>query len=53
MDMAKRKRTKKINKVDDLATNDNLSMEARQTLQNLASEFVDACFNRQCISFSA
>jgi len=53
MDMTKRKRTRKVNKVDDLATNDNLSLEARQTLQNLASEFIEACFNRKCFpSFS-
>jgi replication fork protection complex subunit Tof1/Swi1 len=47
MDMAKQQKTKKSNKVDELAREDNLSMEARVILQNLAIEFVEACFNRR------
>lgn len=47
MDMAKQQKTKKSNMVDELAREDNLSMEARVILQNLAIEFVEACFNRR------
>ncbi|KAF9531181.1 timeless protein-domain-containing protein [Crepidotus variabilis] len=45
MDLTKRQRAKKANKPDEFGLIDNLSMEARMVLQNLASEFVDACFN--------
>jgi replication fork protection complex subunit Tof1/Swi1 len=47
MDMTKRQKSKKINKIDELTIEDNLSMEARVILQNLASEFVESCFNRR------
>ena len=47
MDMTKRQKTKKINKIDELTIEDNLSMEARVILRNLASEFVESCFNRK------
>jgi replication fork protection complex subunit Tof1/Swi1 len=47
MDMTKRQKTKKINKIDELTIEDNLSMEARVILQNLATEFVESCFNRK------
>ncbi|TFK28235.1 timeless-domain-containing protein [Coprinopsis marcescibilis] len=36
---------KKSNVVDALARDDNLSLEARQTLQNLANDFLEGCFN--------
>ncbi|KAF8237621.1 timeless-domain-containing protein [Tricholoma matsutake] len=45
LDMTKRQRTKKGTILDELAREDNLSIEARVTLQNLAIEFVEACFN--------
>ncbi|KAF8177653.1 timeless protein-domain-containing protein [Pholiota molesta] len=45
MDMTKRQRSKKVNKVDDLGITDNLSLEARLVLQNLAAEFVESCYN--------
>ncbi|TFK32404.1 timeless protein-domain-containing protein [Crucibulum laeve] len=45
MDMTKRQKSKKGNTVDELAREDNLSMEARVILQNLATEFIEACFN--------
>ena len=45
--MTKRQKSKKVNKVDELTIEDNLSMEARVILQNLASEFVESCFNRR------
>ncbi|KAF9484295.1 timeless-domain-containing protein [Pholiota conissans] len=45
MDMTKRQKTKKVNKVDDLGMTDNLSLEARLVLQNLATEFVESCYN--------
>ena len=47
MDMTKRQKTKKINKIDELTIEDNLSMEARVILRNLASDFVESCFNRR------
>lgn len=46
MDMTKRQKTKKATVLDELAREDNFSMEARVILQNLAIEFVGACFNR-------
>ncbi|KDR76874.1 hypothetical protein GALMADRAFT_245966 [Galerina marginata CBS 339.88] len=46
MDMTKRQKNKKITKLDDLGIQDNLSMEARVILQNLADEFVGSCYNR-------
>ena len=52
MDMTKRQKSKKINKIDELTIEDNLSMEARVILQNLASEFVESCFNRRLYLFS-
>ncbi|KAF8909752.1 timeless protein-domain-containing protein [Gymnopilus junonius] len=45
MDMTKRQRHKKVNKLDDLGIQDNIGLEARVVLQNLASEFVESCFN--------
>ncbi|KAG6820075.1 hypothetical protein H0H93_005603 [Arthromyces matolae] len=45
MDITKRKVTKKGNKVDELARDDHLSVEARVILQTLATEFTEACFN--------
>jgi replication fork protection complex subunit Tof1/Swi1 len=47
MDMGKRQKTKKGTTLDELAREDNLSMEARVILQNLAIEFVQSCFNRK------
>ncbi|KAF5373433.1 hypothetical protein D9615_009496 [Tricholomella constricta] len=45
MDIAKRQTAKKGNKLDEMTREDNLSVEARVILQNLATEFVEACFN--------
>ncbi|KAG5641373.1 hypothetical protein DXG03_005379 [Asterophora parasitica] len=45
MDVTKRQTTKKGNKLDEMTRTDNLSIEARVILQNLAIEFVEACFN--------
>ncbi|KAG6889904.1 hypothetical protein C0992_003697 [Termitomyces sp. T32_za158] len=45
MDITKRQMTKKGNKVDEMAREDRLSVEARVVLQNLAVEFTEACFN--------
>jgi replication fork protection complex subunit Tof1/Swi1 len=46
MDLNKRQKTKKGNKTDELAREDNLSLEARVVLQALAKEFIGSCFNR-------
>ena len=46
MDMKKRQRAKKVNKVDEFGIVDNLSLEARIVLQNLGAEFLQSCFNR-------
>lgn len=45
MDMTKRQRAKKVNKVDEFGVVDSLSLEARLMLQNLATEFIRSCFN--------
>ena len=51
MDMTKRQKARKVNKLDDFGIVDNLSMEARVILQSLATSFVEACFNRKlCLS---
>jgi replication fork protection complex subunit Tof1/Swi1 len=46
IDSNKRQKGKKANKIDELTREDNLSVEARGVLQNLATEFVQSCFNR-------
>lgn len=35
-----------MKKVDDLGREDNLSVEAKITLQNVAKKFIESCFNR-------
>ncbi|KAI5989865.1 timeless protein-domain-containing protein [Pisolithus marmoratus] len=45
LDIAKRNKWKKTNKVDELTRDDNLSIEARMVLQGFAREFVESCFN--------
>jgi len=49
LDMNKRQRNRKVNKLDDLAIQDNLSMEAKVILQSFAGEFVGSCYNRTSI----
>jgi len=51
LDIAKRGKGKKPNKIDELAREDNLSTEAKIVLQGFAREFVEACFNRSHPSF--
>jgi replication fork protection complex subunit Tof1/Swi1 len=46
MDMKKRQRAKKVHKVDEFGVVDSLSLAARVGLQNLATEFIQSCFNR-------
>jgi replication fork protection complex subunit Tof1/Swi1 len=45
MDIKKRERPRKGNTVDELSREDNLSVDARKILQDLAKEFLEACFN--------
>ncbi|KAL4067395.1 timeless protein-domain-containing protein [Scleroderma yunnanense] len=45
LDIAKRHKWKKTNKIDELAREDNLSVEAKMVLQGFVREFVEACFN--------
>ncbi|KAF8893088.1 timeless protein-domain-containing protein [Infundibulicybe gibba] len=45
MDLKKRQRAKKGNTLDELTRDDNLSVEARTILQDVATEFIKACFN--------
>ncbi|KAJ8588043.1 timeless-domain-containing protein [Rhizopogon salebrosus TDB-379] len=45
LDIAKRSKARKSNKVDELAREDNLSVEAKIVLQGFASELVDSTFN--------
>lgn len=51
MSSAKRAKIQKKNKTDELAREDNLSMEARTVLQGIARTFIEACFNRRFIFF--
>ncbi|EPQ50778.1 timeless-domain-containing protein [Gloeophyllum trabeum ATCC 11539] len=45
IDLTKKQRAPKTKKVDELAREDNLSMEARTILQNLARTFVESALN--------
>ncbi|KAG0699398.1 timeless protein-domain-containing protein [Suillus ampliporus] len=45
LDFAKRSRAHKSNKIDELAREDNLSVEAKIVLQGFARESVDSSFN--------
>jgi replication fork protection complex subunit Tof1/Swi1 len=45
MDIKKRQRPRKGNTADELSREDNLSVGARKILQDLANEFLKACFN--------
>ncbi|KAF8064919.1 timeless protein-domain-containing protein [Lyophyllum atratum] len=45
MDMTKRTTAKRGTKLDEMTREDNLSVEARVVLQELAVEFLEACFN--------
>ncbi|OCH87501.1 timeless-domain-containing protein [Obba rivulosa] len=45
MSAAKRQAALKGKKLDELGREDNLSLDARQILQNLARTFIEACFN--------
>lgn len=46
LDISKRSKARKSNKVDELAREDNLSVEAKVVLQGFARELVDSTFNR-------
>ena len=48
MTRAKRSKAHKGKKVDELAREDNLSLEAKQDLQRFARTFVESCFNCLC-----
>lgn len=45
LDIKKRQNVRKGNTVDALSREDNLSVDARVKLQELANEFLKACFN--------
>ncbi|OAX37898.1 timeless-domain-containing protein [Rhizopogon vinicolor AM-OR11-026] len=45
LDIAKRSKARKSNKVDELTREDNLSVEAKIVLQGFAGELVDSTFN--------
>ncbi|KAH9931521.1 timeless protein-domain-containing protein [Fomitopsis serialis] len=45
VDQLKKQRKQKSKKVDELAREDNLSVDAKLLLQNLARTFIEACFN--------
>lgn len=42
---AKRSKAQRGKKVDELAREDNLSVEAKSVLQNFANTFIESCFN--------
>jgi replication fork protection complex subunit Tof1/Swi1 len=45
LDLKKRKRFFKANKVDELGFQDNLDVNAKTILQGTAKTFIQACFN--------
>ena len=51
LDMTRAKKPRKPpgKKVDELTRDDNLSVDSRQVLQNLARAFIENCFNRACL----
>lgn len=46
IDLVKRQKARKGQKLDELGREDNLSVEAKSVLQNLAITFIESCFNR-------
>lgn len=54
-DITKRQKTKKLMMFDELTRQDNLSSEARIVLKNLATDFLESCFNREsrCLNFGS
>jgi replication fork protection complex subunit Tof1/Swi1 len=48
MDMAKQQKSRKGTVVDELTTEDNLSIEARTILRGLAKTLLEGAFNREC-----
>jgi replication fork protection complex subunit Tof1/Swi1 len=48
MDMVKQQKPRKGTTVDELTTEDNLSIEARTILQDLAKKLLEGAFNREC-----
>ncbi|KAH9851033.1 timeless-domain-containing protein [Lenzites betulinus] len=50
---AKKHRATPGKKVDELGRDDNLSLDARVVLQNLARTFIESCFNRDSRHFYA
>lgn len=51
LDLAKRQKTQKSKIIDELGRDDNLSLDAKLILQNLARTFIEACFNREYRGF--
>lgn len=47
IDLLKRSKKQRGKKVDELGREDNLSVEAKLILQNLARAFIEGCFNRE------
>ncbi|CCM05491.1 uncharacterized protein FIBRA_07712 [Fibroporia radiculosa] len=45
LDLVKRQRAQKSKKLDELGHDDNLSLDAKLALQNLARTFIESCFN--------
>ena len=50
LDMKKKNKAKKMNKVDELGLEDNLSQDAKSALRDLARTFLEACFNSEPFS---
>lgn len=46
LDVSKRARGQKAKKIDELARDDNLSVDAKVVLQDAAKLFLESCFNR-------
>ena len=50
LDMKKKNKAKKMNKVEELGLEDNLSQDAKIALRDLARTFLEACFNSEAFS---
>ena len=47
MTSSKKWKAQKTKKIDELGREDNLSLEAKIVLQDVAKKFIDSCFNRE------
>lgn len=51
LDMKKKSKAKRTNKVDELGLEDNLTQDAKNALRGFARTFIETCFNGKCPHF--